>query len=137
MLTWFGRIFAAVALIVALPFHGLVPTVKITEITNPYVYDLLSGADPLVTAYVDAGWLPALLLLAATLCLLGAVVGVLRGERFASRLIMLAAVCDAASLYFANTLGYTRLDFSMLQIIMMGGGMVLLWLLTRGVTSED
>lgn len=137
MLTWIGRLFAALLMIGALPFHGLVPAVKITEVTNPYIYSLLSGADPLVTAYVDAGWLPALLLLASTVCLLGAIYGVLRGERFGARLIMLAAISDAVSLYFANTLGYTTLGLGILQIAMLGGFMVALWLLTRAVTSED
>lgn len=137
MLVWLGRIVLAIVMLLAVPFHGLVPTVKITEVTNPYLYSLLSGADPLVTAYVDAGWLPAMLLLASTLCFLGAIYGVLRGERFAARLIMLAAIADAVSLYFANTLGYTQLGFTVGQIAVLGGGMIVLWMLVRAVTSED
>ena len=137
MLTWIGRIFIALAIIIAVFFHALVPTVKITEITNPYVYSLLSGADPLITAYVDAGWLPVSLLMASTLSLFVAIIGVLRGERFAARLIMLAAVSDAVSLHLANTLGYTRLDLGAFQVVVLGSAMVVLWLFTRNVTSED
>lgn len=137
MLTWIGRIFVAFAIFIAAFFHALVPIVKITEITNPYVYSLLSGADPLITAYVDAGWLPVSLLMTSTLSLLVAIVGVVRGERFAARLIMLAAVSDAVSLQLANTMGYTRLDFSALQVLVLGSAMVVLWLFTRNVTSED
>lgn len=132
----FGRLLAALLILAAIPFHGLVPAVKITEITNPYIYSLLSGADPLVTAYVDAGWLPAMALLVATLCLLGSFIGTLMGERWAAHLVMLAAIADAISLYLANTLGYTALGFSILQIAGLGGGMVLLWLFVRAVTKE-
>lgn len=135
-MAFIGRFFAALLLLAAIPFHGLVPAVKITELTNPYVYSLLSGADPLVTAYVDAGWLPALVLLASTLLLVAALVGVLKGERWAASLVVLAAVFDALSLYLANTLGYTALDLSWLQVAALGGGMVLLWLIVRSVTKE-
>lgn len=134
-MTFLGRLFAAALLLAAIPFHALVPAVKITGLFSPYVYDLLSGADPLVTAYVDAGWLASLLLLASSIALFAAIIGVLKGERWAALLVVLAAISDAVSLYAANTMGYTRLDFSALQIVGLGAAMVFIWVVVRMVTK--
>jgi hypothetical protein len=116
--------------------HALVPVVKISQLTNPYVYSLLSGADPLITAYVDAGWAPALLLLFSTILLIGTFIGVLKGERWAAGLVVLAAFADAASLYFAQTLGYTSLGLGAGTIALLGVGMAVLFILVRMVTRR-
>ncbi|MCQ8185926.1 hypothetical protein [Parvularcula maris] len=136
-MVWIGRIVAALAILVALPFHAIAPAVKLIGPFNANLYEMLVGADPLVTSFVDAGWLPSMLLLVSTLALIGALIGVLRGERFAAGLIVVAAVFDALGLYFSATMGYVGLVFSIGQIVMLGLAMVVLWLLVRGVTSED
>ena len=134
-MSFFGRLLAALIILAALPFHALVPVIQGLNFIDQNIYEMLAGADPLITAYVDAGPLPGLLLLFSTLCLGGALVGVLRGERWAASLILLIAVADAVSVYLANTMGYTELPLSILQIVMLGAGMVLLFLLVRGVTK--
>jgi hypothetical protein len=136
-MVWIGRIAAALLILLALPFHAIAPAVKLIGLFNANLYEMLVGADPLVTSFVDAGWLPSLLLLVATLALLGALVGVLRGERFAAGLVVLAAVFDALGLYFSATMGYVGLVFTWGQVLLLGLGMVVLWLLVRGVTSEE
>jgi hypothetical protein len=130
------RLIVALLLLPVLALHALAPVVKITQITNPYVYSLLSGADPLVTAYVDAGWVPVLLLLAATLLLVGTIVGVLKGERWAAGLFVLAAFADAASLYFAETMGYTSLGLGFGQVALLGLLMVVIFVIVRSVTRR-
>lgn len=130
-----ARLVVALLILAALPAHALVPLVKTIGLFDDRIYEMLVGADPLVTAYVDAAWLPALLLLASSFMLLGAFIGVLRGERWAANLIMLTAVADAVSIYVANQTGYTELPFTMMQIIGLGAGIVVLWALTRTVTK--
>jgi hypothetical protein len=131
-----ARIFIALVLLPVIAVHALVPVVKISQLTNPYVYSLLSGADPLITAYVDAGWAPALLLLFSTILLIGTFIGVLKGERWAAGLVVLAAFADAASLYFAQTLGYTSLGLGAGTIALLGVGMAVLFILVRMVTRR-
>jgi len=130
-----GRLLAALLILGALPFHGLVPLVQVLSYTNDQLFEMLAGADPLVTAYVDAGFWPAVLLAASTLCLGGALVGVLKGERWAASLVFLAAVADAASLYVANAFGLVPVPLSMMQVAGLGAAMVALFLLVRGVTK--
>ncbi|GGY49647.1 hypothetical protein [Parvularcula lutaonensis] len=129
------RLLVALVILLALPFHAIVPLVKIIGLFDDRVYEMLVGADPLVTAYVDAAWLPALLLLASTVMLAGAIVGVLKGERWAANLVFLTAVADAASIYFANSMGYTDLPFTILHIVGLGAGIVILWMVVRAVTK--
>jgi hypothetical protein len=50
---------------------------------------------------------------------------------------MVAAVFDALALFFASTMSYTGQVFTWPQIVMLGLGIIVLWLLVRGVTSED
>lgn len=130
------RLLAIAATLVALFFHGLVPVVEIMEFTNPYYYSLLSGADPLITAYVDGAWAPGLLLGISTLCLLGTLIALFKGERWGASLVILAAVADAFSLHFAKVQGYTQPGFSALQIVGLGATMVVLFLLVRGGTRR-
>ncbi|NNU17693.1 hypothetical protein HK107_15280 [Parvularcula sp. ZS-1/3] len=137
MFTWFGRIFTALLILAALPFHGIVPVVWISSFFDEYLYSLVSGADPKLLAYLDSGPGPIFLLLFSTIALIGALLGVLRGRRYAARLIMLAAIADALSLYLANKFGLTRIDLSALEITLLGAFMVVLWLIVRGVTKED
>lgn len=132
-----GRFLVALVFVLpALPFHALVPVLKVLQFTNEDLFLILGGADPLITAYVDAGWIPAGLLLVSTLCLLASLIGTLMGERWAAGLVILAAFLDAGSLYFANTLGYTALGLSFLQVASLGGAMLVIYLFVRWVTKE-
>jgi hypothetical protein len=136
-MVWIGRIIAALAMLLALPFHLIAPAVKISSLFDANIYEMLVGADPLVTSFVGASWLPSMLLLVSSLALIGAIFGVLRGERFAAGLVMVAAVFDALALFFASTMSYVGLVFTWPQIVMLGLFMVFLLMVTRGVTSED
>jgi hypothetical protein len=136
-MVWIGRILAALLLLLALPFHLIAPLIRISSFFDANLYEMLVGADPLLTSFAGGGWLPWVLLLISSLALIGAVVGVLRGERFAARLVMVAAVFDALALFFASTMSYTGQVFTWPQIVMLGLGIIVLWLLVRGVTSED
>ncbi|MEM1409479.1 MAG: hypothetical protein AAGG79_01890 [Pseudomonadota bacterium] len=131
----FGRILASLAVLFALPFHALVPALQVASFTNPRIYDIGSGADPLITSYIDAGLWPALLLAASTVCLIGTLIGVIKGERWAASLVFLAAVADAFSLHLVRTLSLIDLPLTVLQIVGLGGGMVALFLLVRAVTK--
>jgi hypothetical protein len=135
-MAWIGRLIAALLILFALPFHALVPGLQIAQNFNDFARDVLTGADPLVTAYADAGWPATLCLGVATVCLLASLVGVLKGERWAASLIVLAAIADALSLYFAQTMSLTDLGLSWLQIAGLGAAMIVLWLIVRGVTRE-
>ncbi|MEM7740736.1 MAG: hypothetical protein AAF225_08040 [Pseudomonadota bacterium] len=128
-----GRVFVALLVLAAIPAHLAVPTLYVTAFTNPYVYDLLSGADPLITSYADAGLLPAALLLVSSILLLLAFFQTLLHRGQPALLVFLTAILDAASLYAANTLGYTSLGLSLLQIAGLGAAIVILWLLVRAV----
>ncbi|MEM6912489.1 MAG: hypothetical protein AAF511_00785 [Pseudomonadota bacterium] len=128
-----GRVFVTLLVLAAIPAHLAVPTLYVTAFTNPYVYDLLSGADPLITSYADAGLLPAALLLTSNILLLLVFFQTLLHRGQPALLVFLAAILDAASLYAANTLGYTSLGLSLLQIAGLGAAIVILWLLVRAV----
>ncbi|MEM0928350.1 MAG: hypothetical protein AAGI89_03565 [Pseudomonadota bacterium] len=131
-----GRLVVALLVLLALPAHMIVPTLFITSFTNPYIYDLLSGADPLITSYADAGLVPAALLAVSSPLLIVAFVQTLFHRGQPALLVLLAAILDAGSLYAANTLGYTSLGLSPLQIAMLGAGIIVLWLLVRAVQPK-
>lgn len=133
-MAFLARLVVAIIVLAALLVHALVPGLRILALVNANAYEMVAGADPLVTAYLDAGWPPALLLLGSTLCLAGALVGTLRGERWAATLIILAAIADAVSLYTASTMGVVALPLGPLAIAKLGASMVVLWLMVRGVT---
>ena len=136
-MAFIGRLLVALLFVLpALPFHALIPVLKVLQFTNEDLFLILGGADPLITAYVDAGFIPAGLLFISTICLLGSLFGTLMGERWAAGLVILAAFSDAASLHFANTMGYTELGLSALQIAGLGGLMVVIYLFVRWVTKE-
>ncbi len=126
-----GRIFVALLVLAALPPHMIVPALFVAAYANPYAYDLLSGADPLITSYADAGIVPAALLAASCILLLVTFFQTLLHRGQPALLVFLAAIFDAASLYAANTLGYTKLGLSWLQVVGLGVGIMVLWLLVR------
>ncbi|MEM1379472.1 MAG: hypothetical protein AAGH41_02485 [Pseudomonadota bacterium] len=128
------RLLAALVILAAIPVHALVPGIIVLGFVDQNYYEMLAGADPLITAYVDAGWMPGGLLALSTVCLIGALIGTLRGERWAASLILLTAVANAVSLYLANTLGFTTLPLSLLQIAGLGAGIVILFFWVRAVT---
>lgn len=131
-----GRILVALLVLAALPAHMIVPALYIASYTSPYVYDLLSGADPLITSYADAGLVPALLLAVSCVLLVVTFVQTLFHRGQPALLVFLAAILDATSLYAANTLGYTSLGLSPLQIGVLGAGIIILWLLVRAVQPK-
>ena len=131
-----ARIIVALLVLAALPAHMIVPALYVTSFTSPYVYDLLSGADPLITSYADAGIVPALLLATSCLLLLVTAVQTLIHRGQPALLVFLAAVLDAASLFAANTLGYPTVGLSALQGAGLGTAIVILWLLVRAVQPK-
>ncbi|MEO1043030.1 MAG: hypothetical protein AAFX52_12140 [Pseudomonadota bacterium] len=132
-----GRVFVALLVLLALPAHFIVPALYTASFTNPYVYDLLSGADPLITSYADAGILPAALLAMSSILLLLAFFQTLLHRGQPALLVFLTALLDAGSLYAANTLGYTTLGISALQVAALGAAIVVLWLLVRAVQPKQ
>ena len=136
LMRFISRIFVALLVLAALPPHMIVPALFVTAYANPYAYDLLSGADPLITSYADAGIVPAALLAVSCILLLVTFFQTLLHRGQPALLVFLAAILDAASLYAANTLGYTKLGIGPLQITALGTAIVVLWLLVRAVQPK-
>ena len=132
-----GRILVALLVLAALPAHMMVPALYVASFTNPYIYDLLSGADPLITSYADAGIVPAALLAVSAVLLIVTFFQTLLYRGKPALLVFLAAILDAASLYAANTLSYTNLGLTALQIVLLGAAIIVLWLLVRAVQPKD
>ena len=129
------RLVIALVMLAAALVHALVPGLTIAGFFSDQVFEMLAGADPLITAYVDAGAWPAVLLGASTLCMLFGAFGVVKGERWAASLVFLTAVADAVSVYLANTMSYTTLPLSLLQIAGLGASLVVLFLIVRAITK--
>lgn len=134
-MSFLGRLIVAILVLGAIPFHGLIPGLQLLGLVDQTRFEMFAGADPLVTAFIDAGTWPAVLLGASTVCLVGALIGVLKGERWAASLVLLTAVADAIAVYLAGNSDFVILPLSILQIIGLGAAMVVLFLLVRGVTK--
>lgn len=113
---------------------GLIPFVWLSQWTAPQVHLILSGADPIITAYLEMAAVTVPLLIGAAILFALAAVAFFRG-RPAFRHVGLAELLILVSLRVADGFGLTRLDIAPSGAVALAAAMAL-FLATTAIVSR-
>ena len=92
--------------------NGLIPYVWLAQHTNPYIYSLLSGADPIITAYLENAVVTVPILVMVMILFGTAAIRFFQRRAVAAKLVIAACALIVVSLAIADHRGLTALHFN-------------------------